>query len=193
MTTASGRRTTHKVTRRRRLVRGLIVEGIDESEIARMLELGVELAEGGRRIVVKASKSTVRRDVAAIADEFRGLFDSDEARELEIGAAYARLKAIAVSAASGARPQYTAAIRANEAVIRIASGRSDRWRHLVDRRHAIQQDDEEEDLEVNGGDARRAQLREMTTEGLQARASDLAASVARLKLKLVGGTAHSGD
>ncbi len=186
MSTASGRRTAHKVTRRRRLVRGLIVEGIDESEIARMLEVGVAMEEGGRRVVVKASKSTVRRDVAAIADEFRGLFDSDESRELEIGAAYARLKAIAVSAASGARPQYTAAIRANEAVIRIASGRSDRWRHLVDRRHAIQQDDEDPEAEVDAGDARRAELARMTTEDLQERSRTLQASVERLKLKLVG-------
>jgi hypothetical protein len=115
------------VVSRRRLVRRLLVEGMGEGEIVRVLVAGVQA--GGE--VVRVSEATARRDLAAVAAEFRDLFDSDDSVELEIGAAWERYKGIAKAASSGPRPNFHAAISALDRVVKIAASRSPRWRHLA--------------------------------------------------------------
>jgi len=98
-----------------------------EGEIVRVLVAGVQ-AEGR---TIKVSEATARRDLAAVAQEFRDLFDSDDSVALEIGAAWEGYKRIARAAQGGTRPNYHAAISALDRVVKIAASRSPRWRHLA--------------------------------------------------------------
>ena len=131
---AKRRRTAHEVIARRRVVRRLLVEGMPEGEIVRRLVEG--LAVGSKTFQV--SEATARRDLVAISDEFRGLFDSEDAIEREIGVAWERYKRLASEAMNPKpvggrpqRPQYHAAITALDRVVKIAASRSARWRHLA--------------------------------------------------------------
>jgi len=121
------RKTAHQVVARRRVVRRLLVEGMADGEIVRALVIGLPIE--GR--VVKVSEKTARDDLAAVSDEFRDLFDCDDAVEREIGAAWERYKLIAKNAQLGKRPNYHAAIAALDRVVKIAASRSTRWRHLA--------------------------------------------------------------
>jgi len=98
-----------------------------EGEIVRVLVAGISV-EGKP---IKVSEATARRDMAAVAAEFRDLFDTDDSVELEIGAAWERYKGIARAAQAGPRPNYHAAIAALDRVVKIAASRSPRWRHLA--------------------------------------------------------------
>lgn len=124
----SAKATAHQVQIRRRLVRRLVVEGMAEGEIVRALVLGVQGPDGK---AIRVSEATARRDLAAISDEFKALFDSDEAVEREIGAAWETYKGIARKAQAGPRPNLHAAIAALDRVVKIAASRSPRWRHLA--------------------------------------------------------------
>lgn len=99
-----------------------------DGEIVRVLVSGVAGPDGKP---IKVSEATARRDLAAISDEFRGIFDSDDAIEREIGAAFQRYKLIGTKAMGGKRPNYHAAIAATDRVVKIAASRSDRWGHLA--------------------------------------------------------------
>lgn len=123
-----GKATAHQVQVRRRLIRRLLVEGMAEGEIVRALEAGVQGADGHP---IRASESTIRRDLAAVSAEFQALFDSEDAIEREIGAAWEAYKGIARKAQAGPRPNYHAAISALDRVVKIAASRSPRWRHLA--------------------------------------------------------------
>lgn len=124
----AGKQTAHQVVVRRRVVRRLLVEGMAEGEIVAALTKGLE---GPGKVVIRVSEATARRDLAAVSEEFRAIFDSDDAVEREIGVAWERYKGIAKQAISGPRPQLHAAIAALDRVVRIAASRSPRWRHLA--------------------------------------------------------------
>ncbi len=123
-----GKRQAHHVQTRIRLVRRLVVEGMAEGEIVQVLTRGVRGPDGQP---IKVSEATARRDLAAVASEFRDLFDSDDAIEREIGAAFDRYRQIAIVAAKGPKPNFPAAISANDRIVKIAASRSTRWAHLA--------------------------------------------------------------
>lgn len=119
--------TAHHVVSRRRVVRSMFVAGMAEGAIVQALVQGVEV-DGVRYC---CSDATARRDLAAISDEFRAIFDSDDAIEREIGAAWEAYKTIARRAQSGSKPNYHAAIAALDRVVKIAASRSARWAQLA--------------------------------------------------------------
>lgn len=113
---------------RRRLVRRLITENVNNGEIVRLLVQGVQIPGGP---IVKVSESTARRDVDAVEAEFADLFPTEAAADAEIGKCYEVYTRISVDAAKGPRPQYHAAITATDRRVKIAASRSSRWRHLA--------------------------------------------------------------
>lgn len=182
------KRSAHQVQVRRRLIRRLLVEGMAEGEIVRAVTAGVRGADGQ---VIQASESTVRRDLAAVSDEFRALFDSDDAIEREIGAAWEGYKAIARKAQAGNRPNYHAAISALDRVVKIAASRSPRWRHLAG--SAASRTTTEFPGLVEDGDAeivaRAQELASMDDQELRAHHRQLRERMDALGLELVDGKA----
>lgn len=178
--------TAHQVTVRRRLIRRLLVEGMAEGEIVQVLQKGVQGPDGKP---IQVSESTARRDLAAVSEEFRAIFDSDEAVEREIGAAWEQYKGIARKAQAGPRPNYHAAISALDRVVKIAASRSERWRHLAG--PAAARTAAELPPLVEGDDAelqaRAQELARMDGPELQAHHRQLRERLAALGLEVVDG------
>lgn len=190
VTVARRKQTAHQVQVRRRLVRRLLVEGMAEGEIVQVLVQGVQGPDGKP---IKVSEATARRDLAAVSAEFAAIFDSDEAVEREIGAAWEAYKAIARKAQAGSRPNYHAAISALDRVVRIAASRSERWRHLAGA-HGRRASEGDAPPLVEGDDAellaRAQEVARMDDRELLAHHRQLRQRIADLGLEVVdGGTA----
>lgn len=180
--------TAHQVQVRRRLVRRLLVEGMAEGEIVQVLVKGVQGPDGKP---IQVSESTARRDLAAIAEEFKAIFDSEEAIEREIGAAFESFKGISRKAQAGPKPNYHAAISALDRVVKIAASRSPRWRHLAGGSGARAVGElpplvEADDAELQ---ARAQELARMDSAELIAHHRQLRERVAALGLEVVEGGA----
>lgn len=191
MTTAAERErvkaTAYQVTERRRIVRRLVVEGVPEGEIVAMFVNGVDTKNPhlGVKGVVQVSESTARRDLALVLEEFAGLFTSEDAATLEIGAARERIRQIAVRAASGPRPQYHAALAANVRLIDLAARGCPAYHHLASTRVAsggLPPDELDEDERKLAAEV--AELRSLPQDELERRHHQLEARSRALGLKV---------
>lgn len=114
---------------RQRLVRRLLVEGTSQGAIVRALVGGVQLPDGR---TAQVSESTARRDVREVAREFDGLFTDADAVVIEVSAAYDRIGKIGKAAMAAGR--YGDALRAELALVRLATCRRPEWATLHGRR-----------------------------------------------------------
>lgn len=114
---------------RQRLVRRLLVEGTTQGAIVRALVGGVQLPDGR---TAQVSESTARRDVREVAREFDGLFTDADAVVIEVSAAYDRIGKIGKAAMAAGR--YGDALRAELALVKLATCRRPEWATLHGRR-----------------------------------------------------------
>lgn len=129
-----GKKPSYAVQIRRRLVRQLLVEGLPDGQIVKLLVQGTRPHKGGE--IIKVSEATARRDLEAVGQEFSDLFGDENMITREIGAAFERYKLIGSRAMAAGR--YSAAVQATDRVLKIAATAStqDRFRRLVERRRA---------------------------------------------------------
>lgn len=173
---------------RHRLVRMMLVDCVEEGEIVQHLTIGIEHPV---LKVIRVSETTARRDIKEVGEEFAGLFTSEDAMEREIAGAFSRLKRIAVKAETAARPNYPAAITANMQIIKIASSKSSRWRHLYNPRAApVDQPEETDPSDTEGLDlaAELEELAGMSDEELRKRSAKL-----QEKMEAMGLSVHETE
>lgn len=180
---------------RQRLVRRLLVEGMTQGAIVRALVGGVQLPDGR---TAQVSESTARRDVREVAREFDGLFTDADAAVIEVSAAYDRIGKIAKAAMAAGR--YGDALRAELALVRLATCRRPEWATLHGRRLEADggtgmpgADDEgltgEQATDRQWAEQRLAELARMTPAELRAHHDRLAKRAGHLRL--VDATASS--
>jgi len=110
---------------RRRLVRRFLVEGTARSAVVAHLVRGVKLDDGR---TIRVSESTARRDVAAVAEEFVGLFEDADMVALEVGSAAERIKEDARKLRQGHK--YAQAARIELLYVRLITAQRPEWAAL---------------------------------------------------------------
>jgi hypothetical protein len=192
MPSASVKAKAYQVVERQRLVRRLLVEGLPDGEIVKILTLGVDLPPPIGRVSV--SEATARRDIVDVAAEFAALCSDRDASAIEIGTAKARIRSIAVKAASGPRPQYHAALQANRALIELAARSHPDFHHLATGRVQGSEalGDGDGDGEDTGLVAELAELKGLDRPELERRHRQLEARTRALGLTVHPGTGTTG-